>query len=142
MADSQLWIQETIEIRARQLQGQVGQGEASPLWKPTARLIYHDTGTPMTIHGEVIRIQNTGDGALALRALAGTSEDLTEYLLIQVDNPVLVGFSQGGAAAQTFIVSKFLLWDATDETAKLTNVTIEATVNNTQIRAYWAAPPV
>ena len=142
MADSQLWIQETVEIRARQIQGQVGQADASPLWKPTARLIYHDTATPMAIHGELIRLQDIADTALSIRPTAGGDEDFTEYLVIQVDKPVVVAFTQpAGGAAKSLLVAKFLLLDATDETCKLGNVTILATVDNTQIRIYWAAPP-
>ena len=143
MAVSQLWIQETVQILTRQSQGQVGQGEYSPQVKPSARLIYHGTATPMTIHGELIRIQDIADADQAIRPLAGLSEDFTEYLMIQVDNPVLVAFTQpAGGTARTLLVAKFLLLDATDETCKLGNVTITATVNGTQVRVYWAAPPV
>jgi len=140
---SELYILETIKVETRQLTGNVGQEDMSPKFSPAPRRVYHITDTPMAIHGELVRIQNIADTGLAIRPLAGTSEDYTEYLIIQCDKPVLVSFSQpAGGAARTLLVAKLLILDASAEATKLGNVTIEATIDTTEVRVYWAAPPV
>ncbi len=132
MADSQLWIQETIEIRARQLQGDVGQADASPLFKPTARLIADEVVGSLREHGELIREQDISAGPVAVVTVAKVY-----YLAIQVNNPCTLTFNQSGAHTIT-IGPGITVLNFTHTSYVIDTLTVQATVDGTQIRLYWA----
>ena len=142
MATSELLIQETIEVKARQSQGQVGQADYSPHLKPALRTVTDTTGNKLTHHGEVVRTIKNTDGDVKLIPDDGTDATLVYYLVILSDVPggyLTVKFTQA-TTARVLRVGKVLVLDFTDDAAAIDkdSLTVAAYGQDAQVRCYWA----
>ena len=85
-------------------------------------------------HYHVIRKQDIADGAVALQAPGAGAG----YLYLRVSNTVVLDFTQNGGARQLRVCDNILLSCGDMGIDMLTNITVTATVDDTEVRAITA----
>lgn len=133
-------VAETLKIEASSTTANVGQSVPREVVSQGLRQIAPDPATAFDADGQGLRNQSIATGSVTILESTGI---VVQYLWLRVSKPVTLAFKQGfPGVSKTFKVTSELLIDMTPDAGGLiyglTEITVLAIANDTDVRFYWA----